>query len=200
MGEIVVLDFGMGNLRSVAKALEQAGARATITEDPDAVRRADRLVMPGVGALGDCMRTLAERGVDDALRERLGSQRPFLGICLGLEVLFESSEEGDARGLGLLAGRIERFPSRPGLPVPHMGWNQVTPTRPHPVLRSDYFYFVHSFRAADAPPDTIAATTDYGGAFVSAVAFGAVLAVQFHPEKSQRAGLGLLQRFSAWAP
>jgi glutamine amidotransferase len=200
MGDIAVLDFGMGNLRSVAKALEHAGAHPTVTEDPDVVRRADRLVMPGVGALGDCMRTLAERGVDDALRERLREPRPFLGICLGLEVLFESSEEGDARGLGLIQGRIERFPPRPGLPVPHMGWNQVTPTRPHPVLRPDYFYFVHSFRAADAPADTIAATTDYGGSFVSAVAFGAVVAVQFHPEKSQKAGLGLLERFSAWAP
>ncbi len=200
MAEIAVLDFGMGNLRSVAKALEHAGAQPTVTQDPDVVRRADRLVMPGVGALGDCMRTLEKRGVDDALRERLRDARPFLGICLGLEVLFDSSEEGNARGLGVLRGKIERFPARPGLPVPHMGWNEVTPTREHPVLRDDYFYFVHSFRAGDAPADAVAATTDYGGPFVSAVAFGAVVAVQFHPEKSQKAGLGLLQRFCAWTP
>ncbi len=200
MPEIAVLDFGMGNLRSVAKALEHAGARPSVTADPDVVRRADRLVMPGVGALADCMKTLAERGLDDALRERLRAARPFLGICLGLEVLFESSEEGNATGLGVLKGRIERFPRRPGLPVPHMGWNQVSTSRPHPVLRSDYFYFVHAYRAADAPAETVAATTDYGGPFTSAVAFDSVVAVQFHPEKSQKAGLGLLERFGAWAP
>jgi glutamine amidotransferase len=195
-----VLDFGMGNLRSVVRALEHAGAKPCVTRDPDVVRRADRLVMPGVGALGDCMQTLREAGLDDALRDRLGGARPYLGICLGLEVLFEWGEEGPSEALGLLPGRIERFPKTLGLRVPHMGWNEVVPTRPHPVLARGYFYFVHSYRAVGVPDAAVAATTDYGDSFASAVAFDAAVAVQFHPEKSQRAGLALLERFLAWSP
>jgi glutamine amidotransferase len=197
---LAVLDFGMGNLRSVVRALERAGARPCVTRDPDVVRRVDRLVMPGVGALGDCMRTLRAEGLDSALRERIGSGRPYLGICLGLELLFEWGEEGPADALGLLPGRIERFPSALGVRIPHMGWNEVRPERPHPVLARGYFYFVHSYRAVGVPAAAVAATTEYGEVFSAAVSFDSAVAVQFHPEKSQRAGLGLLERFLAWRP
>jgi glutamine amidotransferase len=195
-----VLDFGMGNLRSVVRALERAGARPCVTRDPEVVRTADRLVMPGVGALGDCMRSLGEQGNDAALRERLRAGRPYLGICLGLEVLFEWGQEGPSHALGLLPGRIERFPDALGVRVPHMGWNEVRPERPHPVVSRGYFYFVHSYRAVSVPATVVAATTEYGEAFAAAVAFDGAVAVQFHPEKSQAAGLGLLERFLAWRP
>ena len=190
----------MGNLRSVVRALERAGAKPCVTRDPEVVRRADRLVMPGVGALGDCMRTLGSLGLDAALRDRLASGRPFLGICLGLEVLFEWGEEGPSDALGVLPGRIERFPKALGVRVPHMGWNEVRPERPHPLLARGYFYFVHAYRAVGVPDAAVAATTDYGGPFAAAVAFDSAVAVQFHPEKSQRAGLHLLERFLAWRP
>jgi glutamine amidotransferase len=198
--EIALLDFGMGNMRSVVRAFEHAGARPCVVEDPDKVRRADRMVLPGVGSFGDCMRTLRERGLDEALQERFRAGSPYLGICLGLHALFEWGEEGGVPGLGLLAGRVERFPEASGLPVPHMGWNRVELERPHPVVGPGYYYFVHSYRAVGAEPELELGTTDYGGRFASVVGTETAVAVQFHPEKSQRTGLALLERFSQWSP
>jgi glutamine amidotransferase len=198
--EVLLVDHGMGNLRSVARALEHAGAKPRISTDPDEVRRADRIVVPGVGSLGDCMRALRERGLDEALRERLARGRPYLGICLGLHVLLESGEEGKARCLGVVPGRVERFPESSDLVVPHMGWNAVEVVNPHPLLRDGYYYFVHAFRACQVPDEVVVGQTEYGGRFASAVGSGTWLAVQFHPEKSQRAGLALLERFTRWSP
>ncbi len=198
--EVVVVDYGMGNQRNVARTLERAGAKARVSASSDEIRRADRLVVPGVGALGDAMRQLHARELSEVLRERIVDGRPYLGICVGLHVLFEEGEEGPARGLGVCPGRVTRFPDRADLTVPHMGWNRVEPVRAHPVLRDGFFYFVHGFRPEDVPPRKVLARTDYAGDFPSAVGADAWLAVQFHPEKSQRAGLALLERFCAWRP
>ena len=198
--EIVVVDYGMGNLRNVGRALERAGARPRVTQDPERVLRADRLVVPGVGALGDAMRCLDQQGLSSALRERVGDGRPYLGICVGLQVLLEQGEEGPARGLGLIPGQVNRFPESLGLPVPHMGWNGVKPLWPHPVLADGFFYFVHAYRPVGVPEERVLARTDYGESFPSALGFDACIAVQFHPEKSQRAGLALLERFCTWSP
>lgn len=198
--EIALVDFGMGNLRSVARAFEHAGARPRVVEDPDEVRGADRAVLPGVGAFGDCMRTLRARGLDEALCERFRAGRPYLGLCLGLHALFEWGEEGGVAGLGLLSGRVERFPETPGLRVPHMGWNEVELERPHPVVGPGYYYFVHAYRPVGAERSAEIGTTEYGGRFASAVGTETAVAVQFHPEKSQRTGLALLERFSRWSP
>jgi glutamine amidotransferase len=153
-----------------------------------------------VANLADAMRALDERGLSEAIRERVRSGRPYLGICIGLQVLLEEGEEGPTGGLGLVKGRVSRFQPKPRLPVPHMGWNRVVPSRPHPVLSDGYFYFVHSYRAEGVPEDSILATTEYGDRFPSALGLGACLAAQFHPEKSQRAGLLLLEQFCRWAP
>lgn len=198
--EVILVDFGMGNLRSVARALERAGAKPRVSTDPDEVKSADRVVVPGVGACGEAMRVLREQGLDVALRERIAAGRPYLGICLGLHVLLERGEEGPADCLGVVPGTVARFPDALGLAVPHMGWNRVEPVRPHPVLSEDYFYFVHAYRAAGVPDAAVLARTEYGEAFPSAIGQGACLAVQFHPEKSQGAGLALLERFLAWSP
>jgi glutamine amidotransferase len=198
--EVVVIDYGMSNLRSVVRALERAGSRPRTSSDPSEVLRADRVVLPGVGHLADSMKAIEERGLSDALRERVQAGRPYLGICIGLQVLLEEGEEGTTRGLGMLPGYVGRFPKDLGLPIPHMGWNEVLPERPHPVLQGGYFYFVHSYRAEGVPEESILASTDYGGPFPSALGFGPVVAVQFHPEKSQRAGLALLERFCQWTP
>ena len=213
-GCIAVIDYGMGNLRSVAKALEHAapGRAVTVTGDPERVLAAERVVFPGVGAVGDCMAELRRLGLDRALREVAAAGRPLLGICLGLQALFEASEEsGGAAGLGLLPGRVRAFPEplrdpRTGarLKVPHMGWNQVFPTRPHPLWEGiepgERFYFVHSYYACPAAEGDVAATCEYGLRFPCAVAHGSLFAVQFHPEKSQRAGLRLLANFAGWEP
>jgi glutamine amidotransferase len=198
--EVALVDFGMGNLRNVARALERAGAKPRVTADPDDVLNADRVVLPGVGALGDCMRGLRELGVDEALRERIDRGRPYLGLCLGLQVLFEEGDEGNARGLGLIPGRVGRFDSGMGLPIPHMGWNAAELESPHPVVPEGYYYFVHSYRPAGVPPEAVVATTEYGERFASAVGAGSAVAVQFHPEKSQRVGLELLERYCQWDP
>ncbi len=198
--EVVVVDHGMGNLRSVVRGLERAGARARTSDDPETVARADRLVVPGVGHLADCMRALEKRGLCDAIRSVARSGRPFLGICLGLHVLLEEGEEGPTPALGIFPGRVGRFPNRPGLPVPHMGWNRMRPTGSHPVLLDGYFYFVHGYRAEGIPEDLVLGTTEYGAPFPSAVGKGGGVAVQFHPEKSQRSGLSLLERFCRWSP
>ncbi|RMD80791.1 MAG: imidazole glycerol phosphate synthase subunit HisH [Gammaproteobacteria bacterium] len=204
----------MGNLRSVAKALEHAapGWTVTVTGEPEVVLAAQRVVFPGVGAVGDCMAELRRRGLDQALREAVRAGRPLLGICLGLQALFQRSEEsGGVEGLGLLPGVVRAFPqplrdpeSGRRLKVPHMGWNQVWPTRSHPlwegIAPGERFYFVHSYYAQPAEEADVAATCVYGLRFPCAVARGSLFAVQFHPEKSQRAGLRLLASFAEWEP
>ena len=198
--EVVLVDYGMSNLRNVGRALERVGARARVTQRPEEVLRADRLVVPGVGALGDAMRSLDQLGLSPALRERIGNGRPYLGICVGLQILLDQGEEGPAQGLGLIPGQVNRFPEASGLAVPHMGWNGVKPLRPHPVLEEGFFYFVHAYRPVAVPEPRVLARTDYAELFPSALGFDACVAVQFHPEKSQRAGLALLERFCAWSP
>ena len=198
--EIVLVDYGMGNLRNVGRALERAGAKPRETDDPAVVRDCERLIVPGVGALGDALGDLDARGLTDAIREHILRGRPYLGICVGMQILLDEGEEGPARGLGVVPGQVTRFPDSPTLPVPHMGWNRVEPTRPHPLLREGFFYFVHGYRPQGVPDDRVLATTEYGGLFASGIGFDACVAVQFHPEKSQRGGLALLERFCTWSP
>jgi imidazole glycerol-phosphate synthase subunit HisH len=198
--EIVLIDFGMGNLRSVARSLERAGGKPRVSRDPAEVLRAGRVVVPGVGAMGAAMDALRRDGLDTALCERIRAGRPFLGICLGMQVLLDSSEEGEAKGLGVIPGRVARFAPAPGRPVPHMGWNSVVPARHHELIAADHFYFVHGYRPTQVPERYALARTEYGETFPSAIGFDACAAIQFHPEKSQRAGLALLERFCAWAP
>ncbi len=200
MSDVTIVDYGMGNLPNVVRAFERAGARARVSRDPDAVRGAGRLVVPGVGACGDAMRALRERGLDAALVEAIDAGAPFLGICLGLQLLLDSAEEGDTDCLGVIPGRVAAFPADLELPVPHMGWNLVKPEREHPVIREGYFYFVHGYRATGVPDACRLARTDYGADFASAIGRDNVVAIQGHPEKSQRAGLALLERFAAWSP
>lgn len=209
MTTVAVVDYGMGNLRSVAKAIEHVApnAKVLVTADAAVVAAADRVVVPGQGAMPDCMRELEARGLRDAVI-RAAAEKPFLGICIGLQMLFEHSEEGDVPGLGILAGHVRRFPKDvvevQGLKVPHMGWNEVAPAEPHPMWAGiderTRFYFVHSYYVAPAAPDVIAGSTVYGMPFTSAVARANIFAVQFHPEKSAEAGLRLLANFIAWAP
>jgi len=204
---IAVVDFGAGNLRSVAKALERSGLHPDVTADPAVVSRADGVVLPGVGAFADAVASLARTGLDDAVRDRLAARRPYLGFCLGLQVLFdEGDEHGVTPGLGILPGRIERFPDRTpdGKPlrVPHIGWNTVQFSGNHPMLSklpdADCFYFVHSYRAIPDRASDVVGRVDYGGEFAAAVAREGMFAVQFHPEKSQSAGRRLLDAYAFW--
>jgi glutamine amidotransferase len=204
---IAVVDYGAGNLRSVAKALERSGLAPRVTSDLAEVRRADAVVLPGVGAFADAMASLAAKGLDEAVREAIRSGRPYLGLCLGLQVLFEASDEhGTTRGLGLLPGRVTRFPDRDPsgarLRVPHIGWNEVRFSGDHPVLAAlpsaEHFYFVHAYRAEPAREADVVGRTEYGGRFAAAVARENLFAVQFHPEKSQAAGRRLLDAWAAW--
>lgn len=209
---IAVIDYGMGNLRSVAKAIEHvaAGLPVVVTADPAIVARAERVVFPGQGAMPDCMRELEARGLRPAVLEA-ARNKPFLGICIGEQMLFTRSEEGQAAGLGIFPGTVERFPvahrdrlSGERLKVPHMGWNRVAQTQAHPlwagIADCSRFYFVHSYcvQAPDSP--LCAGSTDYGLRFTSAVAADNIFAVQFHPEKSARDGLQLLHNFVGWRP
>jgi len=207
MSTVAVIDYGMGNLRSVCKAIEHVAprARVTLVNDADTVHRADRVVFPGQGAIAGCMKALAADRLHDALFTAM-REKPFLGICLGLQVLYESSEEGGGTTcFGILPGQVRRF--RPGagsepLKVPHMGWNRVQPARPHRlwdgIAPGERFYFVHSYYADSASTDDVAGHTDYGVRFTSAAASQNLFAVQFHPEKSQKAGLRLLENFMNW--
>lgn len=211
MSTVAVVDYGMGNLHSIAKALQHVADGTTIqlTADVDAILAADRVVFPGVGAISDCMAALGASGLADAIRCAAVS-KPVLGICLGLQALFDDSTEGRAPtpGLGLIPGKVVRF-AEPlldlqgqRLKVPHMGWNEVRQTRAHPLwegIRQDTrFYFVHSYYAVPRDTAVIAATTDYPVSFASAIAYGKIFAVQFHPEKSQAGGLQLLANFLTW--
>ncbi len=203
--QVVVVNFGMRNLRNVGRAFERAGARTIVTTDPDEVRRADRLCVPGVGSAGDAMAELRAAGLDSAIQEYVRAGRIFLGICVGMQVLLEHAEEGDTECLGLIPGRVAAFPVDLELAVPHMGWNLVKPSRSgpggeHAVIQEGYFYFVHGYRATEVPDELCLARTSYGEDFVSAVGSGACVGVQYHPEKSQHAGLDLLQRFCRWDP
>jgi len=194
----------MGNIRSVSKALEHVAPQAEVqvTSDPLAIRSADRVVVPGQGAMPDCMRQLAASGAREAVVEAAAS-KPFLGICIGLQMLFEHGEEGDTPGLGLLPGRVPRL-SVAGLKIPHMGWNEVCQRRPHALWNGiadrSRFYFVHSYYPQPADRALTAATCDYGVTFTCAVARDNIFAVQFHPEKSQNSGLQLLSNFVQWRP
>ncbi len=205
---IAIVDYGMGNVRSVQKAFERLGHAAEVTPDPDRVRAASAVVLPGVGAFGDCMANLVKGDLREPVVEAVRGGRPFLGICLGLQLLFDESEEfGRQEGLGLVSGRVVRFPARTpsgeSLKVPHIGWNQVAfPNRarifeglPDP----SHLYFVHSYYVQPVDPAWIAGTTEYGVSFTSAIARENVWGVQFHPEKSQRLGLSILDRFGRLA-
>jgi len=209
MTTVAVLDYGMGNLHSVARALEHVApkARVILAQDARAVDSADRVVFPGQGAIKGCMEALSKEGLYASVL-RAAKTRPFLGICLGLQALYEESEEGGGtQGLGLLAGRVHFFDKPTDahgvrLKVPHMGWNQVRQVRPHPlwvgIEEEARFYFVHSYYAKSANLDQVVGETLYGSSFTSAAAYENIFAVQFHPEKSQQAGLKLLQNFMMW--
>ena len=212
MTSIAVIDYGMGNLRSVSKALEHVapGARVQVTSDPEVVRQAERVVFPGQGAMPDCMREMDARGLRPAVLEAARA-KPFLGICIGLQMLFERSEEGDTPGLGVFPGQVKRFPPQAmrdaqgaKLKVPHMGWNEVMQVRPHALWRgiadASRYYFVHSYYIDAAKPELVAGQSVYGFLFTCAVAQDNIFAVQFHPEKSQSAGLALLANFVSWKP
>jgi glutamine amidotransferase len=196
---LTIVDYGSGNLRSVQKAFEKLGTPAAITSDPAAVAAAERLVLPGVGAFGDAMRELTARGLIEPIVAHLRADRPFLGICMGLQLLFETGLEGGRQaGLGILPGEVVRFDLPAGLKVPHMGWNAVTwhGDRP-PSTDGEHFYFVHAYHARPTEASVVAATADYGGPFCAAVRRGRLFATQFHPEKSQAAGLRLLSEWLA---
>ena len=200
MNEIILIDAGTGNLRSVQKALENAGARVTRSDDPQAVLSARKVVLPGVGAFGDFMSGLRARGLQDAIAQVAARGVPLLGICVGMQALFEVGEEmGEHAGLGLLPGRVERLAESPSVKIPHTGWNQVRVQKEAPLfdgIRSGaYVYFNHSYFCRPSDASVVVATTDYGVEFACAVQRGNVFGVQFHPEKSQAVGLQLLKNF-----
>lgn len=204
MTTVAVIDYGMGNLRSVCKAIEHIApqARVRLVSTAAEMKQADRVVFPGQGAIRGCIEALDRSGMREALIESMRT-KPYLGICLGLEALYASSEEGGGTPcLDILPGRVRRFDTETGLKVPHMGWNQVQQKMPHPLWRGiepgTRFYFVHSYYADTADPALVAGATDYGVRFTSAAARANIFAVQFHPEKSQQAGLRLLANFVAW--
>jgi glutamine amidotransferase len=200
--DVAVVDYDAGNTLSVTRALEKVGARVDLTPDPGRVLAADAVVLPGVGAFGDCMRKLRERGMDEACGEAFRGGKPFLGVCVALQVVFEGSEESPGvEGLGLMPGRVVRFGSD-GLKVPHIGWNELSLVRSHPVLDGldgEAFYFVHSYYPEPEEVRDLIGETEYGAGFCSAAGRENLVAVQFHPEKSSGAGLRLYQNFLSWA-
>ena len=198
MADTVIIDYGAGNLRSVARAVAHAGYDAEIRSDPEAIEGARALIVPGVGAAADTMANLRAAGLVEPLREYIAADRPFLGVCMGMQALFDVSEEGGEHVcLGVLPGRIVRFPD--GLVIPHMGWNTLRMVRPHPVLEGiedgTYCYFVHSYHPQPADPELVIAETEYADVFPSIVGRGNLIATQFHPEKSGASGLRLYANF-----
>ena len=197
---VAVVDYGMGNLRSVSRAMVAAGADAFLAATPQAAEQAEAVVFPGQGAMADCMACIRRNDFEGFIKEWIAADRPFLGVCMGLQVLFERSEEADVPGLGLFPGVVTRFPSQPGLRIPHMGWNEAIFREASPLTAGlttagEPFYFVHSYRVVATDPSLVWCETDYAGRFVSGVRRGRVLATQFHPEKSQVKGLQLYRNF-----
>lgn len=195
---LVLVDYGMGNIRSVSKALEKVGFSPIITRDPDLILRADALVVPGVGAFKDAVSNLKNLGLFSAILRHIEKGKPYLGICLGLQLLFEKSYEfGEEKGFGILEGEVILLP--PQVKVPHIGWNQIWKTKESLLLEGikdgDYFYFVHSYHVVPKRREVIATLTDYGVEFVSSVEYQKIFGLQFHPEKSQKLGLKLLENF-----
>jgi glutamine amidotransferase len=210
MKKLVVVDYGMGNLRSVAKAFEFVAREGALPVDveisssPGAVGAADLVVFPGQGAMPDCMRYLRESGLESPVR-RAAAEKPFFGVCVGMQMLFDHSEEGDTDGLGIIKGTVKRFrPTDHSQKVPHMGWNEVNQTSPHALWQDisggERFYFVHSYYCVPADPTITSATTNYSGHFTAAIAAANIFATQFHPEKSHHAGLALYRNFLNWHP
>jgi glutamine amidotransferase len=212
MSSVAIIDYGMGNLHSIAKAVQHADSKASVivTDDRDAILSADRVVFPGVGAIRDCMNSLASRDLIPVIRQAAAS-RPLLGICLGMQALLDESEENNGTAcLGLIPGRVARFADglvdNQGhtLKIPHMGWNRVDPASGHPLWQGiepgSWFYFVHSYYARPSDSADVAATAEYPGPFAAALAHGNIFAVQFHPEKSHAVGLRLLANFLNWTP
>jgi glutamine amidotransferase len=201
---LAIVNYGIGNLRSVQKALESVGTAAILAGDADAIRKADRVVLPGVGAFKDCIDSFRRAGMVDAVLAHITSGKPFLGICVGMQMLFDVGyEDGEHRGLGILKGKVDRFDvdKTLGLKVPHMGWNQLIAKKPSPLLKGlpedCGVYFVHSYHCIPSDESIIATTTDYGRPFVSSIWRENVVATQFHPEKSQKIGLQILANFAA---
>ncbi len=201
MAVIAVLDYDMGNLHSVCKGLEKAGATPKITDSSKELHRADAVVLPGVGAFDPAVQHLRARGLEEPIKEAIASGKPFLGICLGLQILFESSEEGTKPGLGIVKGKVRRFRPEPGISIPHMGWNQLEMTQPKSILwehlpSQPWVYFVHSYYIDPVDPQVCAATVTHGTQTVTAaIAHRNLMAVQFHPEKSSNIGLQILSNF-----
>ncbi len=198
---IAIIDYGAGNLQSVKKALDYIGCESEITYDKNKISRAERVILPGVGSFGDAMDSMRKRGLEESVKEAANGERPFLGICLGLQLLFKESEESEgARGLGIFKGEITRIPKADGLKVPHMGWNSISIKQKDGIFKNipdeSYFYFVHSYYLKNAESGCVAATTGYGVEIQCAVQRGLVAATQFHPEKSSEAGLQLLKNFA----
>ncbi len=203
MPVIAVVDYDMGNLHSACKGLEKAGARTKVTDSPAVIERADAVVLPGVGAFDPAVQHLRSRGLEEPIKQAINSGKPFLGICLGLQILFEGSEEGTEPGLGIVAGTVRRFRSEPGITIPHMGWNHLDFTQPDSPLWQQLsgkpqVYFVHSYYVDPVDPNIRAATVTHGSQTVTAaIAQGNLMAVQFHPEKSSTTGLQILSNFVA---
>jgi glutamine amidotransferase len=200
---IHIIDYGAGNITSVQRALKFLGVESVITPDPQVVRRAERIVFPGVGNAASAMEVLRERGLDQALREAFARGTPILGICLGAQIVMTSSEEGDIECLNLIPGECKRFVlSDPALKIPQMGWNRVRPVQPHPVLNGlgaeEEFYFVHSYYPRPEDPNCVLAECEYGIVFPAVIGRANLIAAQFHLEKSGPAGLRLLRNFVAW--
>lgn len=201
-GMITIIDYGMGNLRSVQKALERVGAEAVVTDDPNRVAEASKVVLPGVGAFEDAIAALRRLDLTDAIRSTIDADKPFLGICLGLQLLFDRSfENGEHEGLGVIPGEVVRFELPREYSVPHMGWNEVRFKQRPPIFEGiddgEHFYFVHSYYVAPREPSVIATTTDYHVDFCSSISRGRLFATQFHPEKSQTMGLKILRNFAS---
>jgi glutamine amidotransferase len=200
---LAIVDYNAGNLRSVQRACAAVGLQAEFTADPEVVAKADRIIFPGVGHAKTCMETLTESGLGAAIVDAFARGTPILGICVGAQLLLSGSEEGPTAGLGLIAGTTRRFRlADPALKIPHIGWNEVRPSRPHPLLEhvapGDEFYFVHAYFPDPSEPSQRYAIADHGDSFCCALGRGNLFATQFHPEKSGRLGLALLERFSRW--